>query len=165
MCETFQRDGKEVLRVLSELRTVIAVRAKETEERERCALLRQNPGYKCEEIDSAESAMSRTINNIGLASEEWHIPVVNADSPENVCVAHEFETVLQSSDEMTDETDAKHTDSNKTYKSDSVSNVDDASCLYTKHVALMAVAKSQQMVTMLEDMFEDDDSIADSDAQ
>jgi len=107
--------------------------------------------------------MSRTINNIGLVSEEWHVPVVNSECPANACVASESETVPQSSDHMTDETDAKHTGSSVTCISDSLSNVDDASCLYTKHIALMAVAKSQQMVTMSEDTFEDDDCSVDSD--
>ena len=140
-----------MLRVLSELRTVIAVRAKETEERERSALLRQNPAYKFEEMESAECVMSRTINYIGLASEEWHIPAVNAKCPVN---ARNSETVLQSSDEKTG---VDHIVSSVTYNSDPVSEVDDASCLYTKHIALMAVAKSQQMVTMSEDTFGDDE--------
>ena len=164
MCEWWiQRDDKEVLRVLSELRTVIAVRAKDTEEREHCALLRQNPDYRFEEMESSESAMSRTINNIGFASEEWHMPVVNAESPADACVASESETVLQSSNELTDETRGRHTNNSLTCNSDSLPNVGDAGCLYTKHMALMAVAKSQQMVRMSEDTFEDDDCTADSD--
>jgi len=148
---------------LSELRTVIAVRAKETEERERCAILRQNPDYKCEEKEPAESAMSRTINNIGLAAEEWHIPVVNAECPANSCVASESDTGLQCSDQVTDETGAKHSSSNVTYNND-VPDINDTSCLYMKHIAQMAVAKSQQMVNMSEDAFEDDDFSVDSDS-
>jgi len=140
------------------------VRAKDTEERERCALLRQNPDYKVEVTESSKSAMSRTINNIGLASEEWHMPVTNAECPATVHATSDSETVLQSNDKMTDEAGAKQRDISMTGSSDSVPSVDNASSLYTKHIALMAVAKSQQMVTLSEDTFEDDDCSADSDS-
>jgi len=152
---------------LSELRTVIAIRAKDTEERERCALLRQNPDYKFEETESAESVMSRTINNIGLASEEYHTPVVSADSsglvcPTNSCPASQSQTLCV--DQMTGKTSAGDAASSCVGNdSDSVADINDVSCLYAKRVALLAVAKSQRMVTMAEDTFGDDDCSTDSD--
>jgi len=163
-----QRDSKEALRVLSELRTVIAVRAKDTQERERCALLRQNPDYKFEETESAESVMSRTINNIGLASEEYHVPVAGADTsglvyPADPCLDDESETV-QCGDLVTDNTAVECTASSYVLNQcDSVVDINEVSCFNAKHVALMAVAKSQQMVTMSEDTFGDDDCSTDSD--
>lgn len=148
---------------MSELRTVIAVRAKDTQERERCALLRQNPDHKFDETGSAESVMSRTINNIGLVSEECHIPVVRADVggivyPGNSCPASESETLLNCADQMTDNAASIVSNHN-----DSLADISDTSCLYAKNVALMAVAKSQQMVTMSEDTFGDDSWTDDSD--
>lgn len=151
---------------MSELRTVIAVRAKDTQERERCALLRQNPDYKSEET---ESVMSRTISNIGLASEEYHVPVVSADtsgamSPTDSCLVSEPKTLVHYSDEVTGNTSAECTASSYVSNHcDSVADINDASCSYAKHVALMAVAKSQQMVTMTEDTFGDDDCSDDTD--
>jgi len=137
---------------------VIAIRAKDTQERERCALLRQNPEHKFEETGSA---MSRTINNIGLASEECHVPVASADiggiaDPVNSCP--EAETLVHCSGEVTDDTAVSMSN-----QSDSSADVNSASCLCAKHVAQMAVAKSQKMVAMSEDTFGDDNCSDDSD--
>jgi len=165
MCQTFwcfQRDSQEALRVLSELRTVIAVRAKDTEERERCALLRQNPELKFEETRSAESAMARALNNIGLASEECHVPVASANiggivgSLNSSPVA---ETSLQCSGEITDDTCIGMSN-----RIDSVADINNASCVYAKHLAQMAVAKSQKMVALSEDTFGDDNCSSDCDS-
>jgi len=155
---------------LSELRTVIAVRAKDTQERERCALLRQNPNYIFdEETESVESVMSRTINNIGLASEEYHIPAVIADSSEPVCPTNSYlagksETLPSGNDEVTNNTGAECSASSfLPNDGDSVADINDASCLYAKHIAMMAVAKSQRMVTLSEDTFGDDECSTDDD--
>lgn len=154
----FQRDSQEALRVLSELRTVIAVRAKDTQERERCALLRQYPDYKFEEAGSAESVMSRTINNIGLASEDCHVAVISGD------VGGLVQSVDSSpTDEPKTPLHCAHQVTHNTNHSDSSADINDTSCLYAKHVALLAVAKSQQMVAMSEDTFGDDNCSSDSD--
>jgi len=132
------------------------------EQRERCALLRQNPDYRFDgDAATGESVMSRTINNIGLVSEECHVPVVDVDS---VCVAsqglaNELETVLQCSDQTTADTGASSQPDHDHF----VADIDTAAgCLYTKHLAQLAAAKSQQMVTLSEDTFGDDESSTDS---
>ena len=154
----FQRDNKEAVRVISELRSVIAVRAKDTEERERCALLRQNHDYRSEETGTAASVSSRTDSS--LTSDESHVADCNTntsgfDSLANSRLASEFETVLQDADHEGEGTLPNHDDSDI--------DVNNASCPYAKHIALLAVAKSQQMVTLSEDTFSDDDCSADSD--
>ena len=151
----FQRDNKEAVRVISELRSVIAVRAKDTEERERCALLRQNHDYRSEETGTVASVSTRS-----LTSDESHIPDCNTntsgfDSLANSHLASEFETVLQDADHEGEGTLPNHDDSDI--------DVNNACCPYAKHIALLAVAKSQQMVTLSEDTFGDDDCSADSD--
>ena len=168
---------------------MIAVRAQETQERERCALLRQNllrenPRHEFTEIDdTAESAMSRTINNIGLTSEDCHIPAVY---PASSGITNEPEMVLQCADELTkdkasmvsDPTDSvanitstegditsmvANINSTGADITSTEGNINSTSCLYAKHVAMMAVARSQQMVALSEDTFGDDDRYSDDD--
>ena len=112
--------------------------------------------------------MSRTINNIGLASEEHHIPVAGADTsglvcPTDPCLADEPET-LQCDDLVTDNSGVECTaGSCVPNPSDLVVDINEVSCFNAKHVAMMAVAKSQQMVTLSEDTFGDDSCSDDSD--
>jgi len=111
--------------------------------------------------------MSRTINNIGLASDEYHIPVTSTDSSgfasrTDSCLVDKSETFLLCSDQVTDvECTAGNFMPNDT---DCLADVNEVSCFHAKHVAQMAVAKSQQMVMLSEDTFGDDDFSTDSDS-
>jgi len=102
--------------------------------------------------------MSRTIDNIGCVSEDCHKPVDASErvSPTNSHVASDSEKVVDCSDNTAG--------GSVPNDSDLIADINDSSCFYAKHVALMAVAKSQQMVTLSEDTFGDDDCSADSDS-
>jgi len=104
--------------------------------------------------------MSRTINNIGFASEECHVPACSG-GPVSRSIGNESETSPCRS-EVTENAGDAQSSVSMSSPSDSVcSAMDDVSCLYAKNIALMAVAKSQQMVLLPEDTFGDDDDDVD----
>ena len=140
-----QRDQREALRVLSELKSVIAIRALETSERERSALLRQNPDYK---FDTKDDEKSRPT----------------LDSSDQTCERRR----------LTSDDKASVPDQDAVNRLEQLSNetcaMSDVSCSFSKHVAMLATAKSKQMASLPVETFgsdsEDsytDDSQSDSD--
>jgi len=140
-----QRDQREALRVLSELKAVISIRAQETVERERTALLRQNPDYKFVEEDftwndgKQESRISeKQLGKFGTNGPQAADQSLNSASQE--CVEGRQARIAKQSVIDTGAVDMPPI----------------VDCSFTKHVAMLAIAKSMQMASLPAETFGDD---------
>jgi hypothetical protein len=147
------------LRVLSELKSVIAIRAQQTVERERNALLRQNPDYQFGADDDSTGnhpSKSELARIGGRRSESVEIdPGIRRRRPEE-SASNEGDSVAGSCDMRAGLSQAVNVTSDD-------APLPDSSCSFSKHVALLAIAKSRQMSSMPMETFEADAESDDSD--
>jgi len=124
------------MRLLSELRTVIAVRAKQTIERERSALLRQNPDYKFDDDGETSISPATETETTSVSTESRENRLV-----ENGCMSNDSSEIPVSG----------------------FGFLPSSGCMFTKEIARMAVTKSQHLPPMSVDTFGDDSDSSDND--
>ncbi len=165
-----KQEKKEAIRVLSELRTVLAVKAVETKERERQALLRQNPQLTEEQLDGStaqpphaqapdisdnepSSACSKTKENV----QTWttgNEELSKAEQSEDNATSEELGYTCIGEGDLGDNTQAECNDG---VAQDRLQSLKDrfrtGNFLFASDVAAMAAARGRQMAAQGEETF------------